>query len=30
MQPGEIADAQYVVFNGAVGSLMGNNAQPIW
>lgn len=26
MQRGEMADAQYVVFNGAVGSLMGNNA----
>jgi plastocyanin len=26
MQRGEMADAQYVVFNGAVGALMGNNA----
>lgn len=26
MARGEVADAQYVVFNGAVGSLMGNNA----
>ena len=26
MERGEKADAQYVVFNGAVGSLMGNNA----